>query len=116
MKCLSPWGYIAVRGTRVTTGPRDPPKRTAAADTAGSAVSKKEREMVILGDAAAVGRPRSASGAGAGGAGSGVDGEAPPRDHGRALLRAWGLLPERGTATFLTVALAPAISVREPQK
>jgi hypothetical protein len=68
------------------------------------------------GDAAAVGRPRSASGAGAGGAGSGVDGEAPPRDHGRALLRAWGLLPERGTATFLNVALAPAISVREPQE
>jgi hypothetical protein len=83
--------------------------------------------MVILEDAAAAGRPqgneeptarrpRSASGAGAGGVVSGLDGEAPPRDHGRALLRARGLLPERGTATFLIVASAPAISVRESQK
>jgi len=106
---------------------RDPPKRAAAADAAGSAVLKKERELVILEDAATAGRPqfneeptarrpRSASGAGAGEAVSDVDGEAPPREHGRALLRAWGLLPERGTATFLTVALAPEISVREPQK
>jgi hypothetical protein len=72
--------------------------------------------MVIVEDAAAVGRPRSASGAGAGRALSGVDGEARSRQHGRTLLRARDLLPERGTATFLTVALAPAISVREPQK
>jgi len=83
--------------------------------------------MVILEDAAAAGRPqcnkeptarrpRSVSGAGAGGAVSGVDGGARPRDHGRALLRARGLLADRGTATFLTIALAPAISVRELQK
>ena len=102
----------------------DPPGRTAAAD---SAVLKKERELVILEDAATAGRRqfneertarrhRSASGAGAVGAVSGVDGEAPPRDHGRALLHAWGLLPERRTATFLTVASPPAISVREPPK
>ena len=83
--------------------------------------------MVILEDAATAGRPqfneeptarrpRSAWGAGTGGAVSSVDGEVPPRDHGRALLRAWGLLPERGTATFLIIALEPVISVREQQK
>ena len=102
----------------------DPPGRTTAA---GSAVLKKERELVILEDVATAGRRqyneggttrrhRSASGVGAAGAVSGVDGEVPPRDHGRALLQDWGLLPERGTATFLTVALAPAISVGEPHK
>jgi hypothetical protein len=95
---------------------RDPPKRTAAADTAGSAVLKKEREMVILEGAATAGRSRSAWGAGVGRAVSGVDGEARSRQHGRTVLRAWGLLLERGTATFLTVALAPTISVREPHK
>jgi hypothetical protein len=83
--------------------------------------------MVILEDAATAGRPqgnkepivrrpRRASGEGAGGAVSGVDGEAQPRDHGRTLLSARDLLPESGTTTILTVALAPAISVREPQK
>ena len=83
--------------------------------------------MVILEDAAAASRPqcnkeptarrpRSASGAGAGGVVSGLDGEAQPCDHGRALLRARGLLPDRGSATFLAIAFVPAISVREPQK
>jgi hypothetical protein len=91
----------------------DQAKRTVAA---GSAVSKKEREMVIVEDAAAVGWPRRASGAGGDRAVSGVDGEAHPHDLGCALLHARGLLPERGTATFLTVALAPAIYVREPPK
>jgi hypothetical protein len=90
--------------------PRDAPKRQTAA---GLAVSKKERELVFLEDAANAGRPqssreptarrsRSTSGAAANAAVAGVDGEAQSRQHGRTLLLAWGLLTERGTATFLT--------------